>query len=69
MRIEWIDGFRIQVSVENGEAVLSGNKEGLFSLGLQLIALAEEAPGSHLHLDAWNSLEEGSAELILEKTE
>ena len=67
MRIEWIDGFKIQVSVENGEAVLSGNKEGLFSLGFQLIALAEEAPGSHIHYDQYNSLEDGSAELTIEK--
>ena len=31
--------------------------------------LAEEPPGSHIHLDAYNSLEDGSAELIVEKIE
>ena len=30
-------------------------------------ALAEETPGSHIHYDEYNSLEEGSSELIIEK--
>ena len=40
MRIEWVDGFEICVSVENSEAVISANKEGLLSLAKQLTALA-----------------------------
>ena len=27
--IEWVDGFEIRVSIENGDAVLSANKEEL----------------------------------------
>ncbi len=69
MRIEWVDGSRIHVCIENGEAVISANREGLLSLAKQLTALAEETPGSHIYYDQWNSLEEGSAELIIGKSE
>ena len=68
MRIEWVDGFEIRVSIENGEAVISANREGLLSLAKQLTALAEEVPGTHIHYDAYNSREEGSMEMIIEKT-
>ena len=69
MKIHWVDGFEIRVSVEHGEAVISANKEGLLSLAQQLIALAEETAGSHIHYDDYNSLEERSAELTIEKLE
>ena len=68
MNIDWVDGFEIRVWIGNGKAVLSANREGLLSLAKQLTALAEEAPGSHIHYDQYNSLEEGSAELTIEKT-
>ncbi len=68
MRIKWVDGFEIRVSIENGEAVISANKEGLLSLAKQLTALAEEAPGKHIHYDQYNSLENGSTELIIVRT-
>ena len=68
MVVEWEDGFEITVSIDSGKAVISGNKEGLLSLAKQLAALAEGPPGSHIHYDAHNSLEEGSAELIIVKT-
>ncbi len=66
MTIEWVDGFEIHVSVDNGEVMISANKEGLLSLARQLTALAKETPGSHIHYDEHNSLEEGSADLIIE---
>ena len=69
MTINWVDGFEIRVSVEHGEAVISANKEGLLSLAKQLTALAEETPGTHIHYDEYNSLEERSAELTIEKLE
>ena len=47
MRNEWVDGYEIRVSIENGEAVISANREGLLSLAKQMTALAEETPGSH----------------------
>ena len=69
MTINWVDGFEIRVSVEHGEAVISANKEGLLSIAQQLTALAEETAGSHIHYDEYNSLEERSAELTIEKLE
>ena len=69
MQIEWVDGFEIRVTVKNGEAVLSANREGLLSLARQLAMLAEQPAGSHIHYDEYNSLEDGSAELTVEKTE
>ncbi len=68
MELQWEDGFEIRLSFEHGAAVLSANREGLLSLASQLAALAEEKPGSHIHYDAYNSLEDGSAELIVERT-
>ena len=35
----------------------------------QLKALADENSGSHIHYDAYNALEEGSVDLIIEKTD
>ena len=67
MELNWVDGFEINVRIENGTAIISANKEGLLSLANHLTNLAEEPPGTHIHLDAYNSLEEGSSELILEK--
>ena len=69
MDMNWVDGFTIKVRVENGNVVLLANKEGLLSLASQLKALADEAAGSHCHYDEYNSLEDGSCELIIEKIE
>ncbi|MBQ1422570.1 MAG: hypothetical protein IIY97_07375 [Firmicutes bacterium] len=69
MKIEWIDGSKIRVNNDNDEVVISANREGLLSLAGQLNALAEGAPGDHIHYDENNSLEEGSAELIIERIE
>ena len=65
MRIEWVDGSEIRAAVENGEIVISANRAGLLSLAKQLAALADGAPGDHVHYDAHNALEEGSAEMII----
>ena len=65
MKFKWEDGFVIKVEVQNKDVVLSANKEGLRSLANHLQALAEEPPGSHFHLDEYNSLEDGSNELII----
>ena len=42
MIIQWMDGFVIRVSIDDGEAVISANREGLLSLAGQLTELAEE---------------------------
>ena len=66
--MRWVDGFEIRVTIENGTAIISANREGLLSLAGQLAAMAAEAPGTHIHYDGHNSLEEGSVELIIEKS-
>ena len=66
MKIEWVDGFEIKTAIENGEIVISANREGMLSLAKQLTALADGAPGDHIHYDAYNSLEDGSADMIIE---
>ena len=67
MKVEWVDGFEIKVVVENGEIVISANREGMISLARQLTVLADGAPGDHVYYDEQNSLEEGSAEMIIER--
>jgi hypothetical protein len=67
MRVEWVDGFEIKAVVQNGEIVISANREGMLSLAKQLMALADGVPGDHIHYDDQNSLEEGSAEMIIER--
>jgi hypothetical protein len=67
MDLNWEEGFQIDVRIGNGTAVIRANREGLMSLANHLKALAEAPAGSHIHLDSWNALEDGSAELILER--
>ena len=73
MKITWVEGSdegaEIAVRIEKGAVTVSANREGLLSLAGQLAALAEAAPGSHIHYDQYNSLEDGSAEMIIEKVE
>ena len=68
MEMKWEDGFEIAVKIENNAVTITANKEGLLSLANHLTALAQDnTPGAHFHLDEHNSLEENSAELIIEK--
>ncbi len=67
MTIHWVDGFRIAVKNERGETVLEANRAGLLSLSRLFAELADGKPGDHIHLDEYNSLEDGSDELIIVK--
>ena len=67
MDLEWEDGFEIRVRIDKNTVTISANQAGLQSLAKQLTALAEAAPGSHIHCDEYNSLEAGSAEMIIER--
>ena len=69
MNITWEDGFTIKIRVDHGAVIISANKEGLLSLAKQFAALADNLPGSHINYDEYNSLEEGSAEMIVERIE
>ena len=67
MEIRWAEGFAIRTVIEDDRMIISANREGLLSLAGILAELAEQGDGCHLHLDEYNSLEEGSRELIIEK--
>ena len=67
MDIDWEDGFVIKTRAEDGTFVISANREGCLSLAKQLAELADAEPGSHIHYDENNSLEDGSAEMIIER--
>ena len=69
MKINWVNGSEIRVNHDQDEIVISAIREGLLSLAGQLTALAEGVPGDHIHYDENNSLEKGSAELIIERVE
>ena len=68
MELEWKDGFELKVKIENGVTIISANREGMLSLAAQLSALANAENGEHIHYDVYNSLENGSTELIIERT-
>ena len=70
MEINWEDGFTIKVRADDGKTVvISANREGLLSLARQLSDMANEETGCHIHYDEYNSLENGSSEMIIEKIE
>ena len=66
MELHWQGNETIIITNRVNEVLLSADRQGLRSLGSILLALAEEEPGSHIHLDEYNSLEEGSVDLIIE---
>lgn len=67
MQTTWKDDFEIRFRIDGSTAVISANRNGLLSLAEQLVTLAGEEPGSHIHYDGYNSFEDGSDELIIEK--
>jgi len=66
---KWESGFSISIRIEGDIVKLAANRLGLVSLANHLLNLAQdEVPsGYHLHFDEHNSLEDGSAELVIEK--
>ena len=69
LRLCWSDGYSIKISKNDNEVIISANREGLLSLANHLLNLAQkDVPcGAHIHLDEYNSLEDGSLDLIVEK--
>ena len=67
MEIKWEDGAEIRFTPQREGALLSANRAGLLSLAGLLHSLADGTKGGHVHLDAYNAFEDGSAELIIEK--
>ena len=70
MEFKWEDGFTIATRIENGAIVVSANAAGLRSLANHFLTLANETNvRGHFHLDEFNSLEDNSVDLIVEKVE
>jgi hypothetical protein len=69
IRTEWEYGFTIAVRIDEEGVVIQANKSGLISLARHLLTLSQDTipSGRHIHYDEFNSLEEGSNELIIEK--
>jgi hypothetical protein len=70
IKYKWENGFKIKVVTNNNVVILNANKSGLISLANHLLNLAQDKipAGHHLHFDEFNSLEEGSNELIIQKS-
>ena len=67
----WKDNFSIETSIEDNLIIIKANKEGLESLAEQLLLLSKDTVPNHYHIhyDEFNSLEDGSIELIIEKND
>ena len=65
----WEENFKIETSAPFDTLTIEANREGLISLARHLLLLAQnDVPnGCHFHLDEYNSLEDGSLELIISK--
>jgi len=68
-RYVWCKNFKISTSFEDNIFKIKANKEGLESLGKQLLQLSQEniSAGFHLHYDDYNCLENESISFIIEK--
>jgi hypothetical protein len=71
LRLSWTPGFTIEVGLHLGEVLIRANSAGLTSLAQHLLTLAGDSvpSGTHVHLDVHGGLEDGSADLILERRE
>ena len=71
VEFKWQDNYAIKVEItEDREVLISANKEGLISLATLFLTLAQDSipsPFGHFHLTEYDSLEEGSSELIVQK--
>jgi len=69
LQLSWEKNFYIETKKEKTELVISANREGLISLARHFLTLAQnDVPlGTHIHLDEYNALENGSVDLIIEK--
>lgn len=71
IQLNWERNFSIHVICKENEVSIMANNEGLISLAKHFLTLAQEdvPMGTHIHLDQFNSLEDGSVDLIIEKIE
>ena len=69
LRLRWDAGAEIAATLDE-EFVIRANPEGLRSLAYHLLALAQPGvpAGTHVHLDEWSGLVEGSAGIVVERS-
>lgn len=69
IQFKWENGFDIEIKYRDGVVTLMANKAGLISLANHFLNLAQEKipAGYHMHFDEYNSLEEGSVDMLVEK--
>lgn len=69
IKLKWEKGFNIRVKREGDEVLILANKAGLISLANHLLTLSQDEvlERTHIHLDEYNSLEENSLDVIIEK--
>jgi hypothetical protein len=69
IRVEWQIDCIATTEVNNGTILVRANQPGLMLLAQHLLALAwsEVPPGSHIHYDDMNFLQEGSTKMIIER--
>jgi len=64
-RVDQIDYTYLGTRREDEALVVEGNVHGLLRLAAHLVALAQQKPGSHLHLDDASELTECGQPIIL----
>ena len=69
MDIKWMKNYVIKVDIVQDEVIISANSEGLESMAniFKELADSQNAIGAHIHLDQYNSLEDGSKDVIIVK--
>lgn len=69
LKLNWTDNYKIEVNNNHGEIIIYANEEGLLSLANHFLTLvqANVSTGAHIHLDEYNSLEEGLTEVVIQK--
>lgn len=63
----WEDNFSIYIYQPKENLIIQANEDGLISLARHLITLIDAPNYAHFHLDEFNSLEDGSCEVIFQK--
>lgn len=69
VRVRWIDGHEITVALDGNEITIEANPEGLVTLAIQLLTLAQDGMPSknHIHLGAGSGLDSQSLDLTLQR--
>jgi hypothetical protein len=70
MHFNWEYGHSVRIRSVDERVIIEANEAGLVSLANHLLTLAQKRvpSGYDFHLDGSNGLEEGSCEIVFEKT-